>query len=198
MNYLQGANDDGSLSQDELNAMSDHDYIQNMDRSSGILGREQFSSPFTSQYTNHSKNVVKQLYDLYKSGDPDVVSQIRDYELSQNAPAYTNNEAGHKLLMDSLSKDTVNRNTLWDLFYQAHQKYMGSKLYGEGEDAAKFGSPEYNELANYHGFDMGGRNRFDFESLQHKLNIPGVEKPSYTQPSGPQPFSFDRLFQSGQ
>lgn len=177
----------------------DDAYLENIDQSPGVYNAEIFRTAPFAQHTADAKDVVRQLRDAYNSGNPDAVQAVRNYEMQHFQQGHTNDEVGRRMALADMrdfgSGDQMGRNRAWDLFYQAHQRYIGSAL--AREDPM---SPEDQKaLEDHQGFDMEGRPVFDFDPLIRKGIIKPRNVPDYVPTPEPQRnvVDFDKLFKSG-
>ena len=154
--------------------VADSAYIQSMDQESGVYGAEDFVHPAMKNMTANAKDVVSQIMTQYNNGDVDIRQAVNNFELDRNRSLFTNDAAGQQLLRDSISKDKLLKDTAWELFYQAHQKYIGTKLQNENNPPTK---DEEEVLRSRYGFDMQGVKLFNFESLIRagKLKPKGID-----------------------
>lgn len=172
------------------------EYIAGMDQAPGIFNPEKFRSEPFAQFTEDAKDVVKQLRDQYNAGQPDVVKAVKDYEGQHFQHIYTDTPGGRANAAEDMqefgSGEKFAQSRAWDLFYQAHQRYIGSAL--AREDPM---TPETQKaLEEHQGFDMAGRPTFDFDSLIKKGLIMPRNVPDYVPKEEPKPgqIDFDKLF----
>lgn len=147
---------------------ADQSYLENMDQADGVFNKEDFRHPAMEELTRNAKDVVSQIMDKYNSGDADVRSAVSNFEMQKYGNFFANNPAGKELLKNSLSADKLSKDSAWELFYQAHQKYIGQSLTSEDTELP---DDQRALLEARYGFDMGGSKLFDFESLMAKGKI---------------------------
>jgi hypothetical protein len=157
--------------------MADQSFIDNIDQREGVFAPERFQDPRVAGMTANAKNVTSQINKLWSAGDSDVRAAVRSYEKESLKNVYMDNEAGRQRMKADMSdgQGKLSESTTWDIFYDAHQRYIAQRLLDENKGPA-FGSDEYNFLSRMYKFDMEGRPIFDFDRIRSKLKIPGVDK----------------------
>lgn len=171
------------------------DYIQSMDQEEGVFGSERFRSPEMSTMTDNAKDVVLQIMKQYNSGDADTVQAVQNWEFQKYKEGFTDNEQGHRMARQYMSGNKLSQESAWELFYQAHQKYIGTAL---GDESKEMPAATRAKLEESHGFDMEGRKVFPFESLVSKGKLSPKDVKVAADPVNPsQGVDFDKLFRSG-
>lgn len=183
------------------------DYIDNMDQRPGMFEPQRFRQAPLAQYTDDAKDLIKQLRNQYNAGQPDVVQAVKDYEMQRYFKVYRDfyqfdDPKARDLAANDVSQygsgDKMGQESAWNLFYQAHQRYIGSALAREDP----MSDADQKTLEDQHGFDMGGAHLFNFEPLIQKGVIKPRNVPDYDDMPRPGPppttgIDFDKLFKSG-
>jgi hypothetical protein len=149
---------------------SGHATIDNFRNDPGLFGpiAEDMKGPF-KEYADKAAAMTKHMYDLYKSGDPDVRKVVGDWEKKHFAAGYADNEAGNRLAVESMekygSKSTMGHEAMWE----AYMSHYGNLLTdaGEREDIPADKKAEFEEAGR---FDRGGRNEMDMRKINAKLS----------------------------
>jgi hypothetical protein len=141
-------------------------YINDIEKNS--FSPEDFGHPGMKDMTSNAKDVARQVMRGYNSGDDDVRAVVRNYELEVLRQGRTKNYRGSAMEREEMdkytSKDKLLASTAWNIFYQAHQRYIGDVL--TQEKSGKSLPPGHLEALNdRYGFDMEGRPVINLRSL---------------------------------
>ena len=152
---------------EDFNNLPDDKYISQIDKSPGFfLGDAMQVQPW-KKYSDRAKALTKQTYDLYKSGDTDVVEAVQDWERKTLTKGYNDTEAGQKLKKEAIdnygSKTTMNKNALWETYMKHLQDLAGADLEDEKVPENMKGALEDLQLS-----DRVGRTQMDLKSLWAK------------------------------
>src|SRR5215831_15178086 len=97
--------------------IADNNYLNTMERRSGIFHSEDFAHPYMAEMTENARDVVKQLRDKYNAGDWEVKKEVREFEKNQWGNLFTKDAGGQKAFEDQFaSGDKLRQGTAWELF----------------------------------------------------------------------------------
>jgi len=113
--------------------------------------------PHLRPHLDRGKQQTKELIDRFKKGDPEVSAAISKFETE-----YNGGKPVHPSLM---TKDKINKSTLWEMFIDASQRNANERLTDE-ENGPEFGSREHKTLQDFSAGERAGRPKFDFDSVK--------------------------------
>lgn len=147
-----------------FNDLPDDAYIANIDKSPGFFLGEQMQEQPWKKYSDRAKDLTKQTYDLYKSGDVDTVEAVQNWESKTLGAGYNKTPEGIRLKKESLevygSKVTMTKSALWE----AYMKHLQDLAATDSEDESH--TPETRkDLEDFSKFDRIGRPQMNMNRL---------------------------------
>jgi hypothetical protein len=146
-----------------------HAEIEGFPKEEGLFEpiKEHMAGP-TKPMADKAVAMTKKLHDLYKSGDPDAVKVVQDWEGKTLGRGYNDTEAGKALKKESFdkygSKTEMTKSAKWEAFMSIYGNLMGDML--EREDVSPKDKEAYESMSR---FDREGRTQMDLRSLYRKL-----------------------------
>lgn len=149
---------------EDFQNLPDNQYMNRIDKSPGFFLKDEMQNQPWKAYSDRAKDLTKQTYDLYKSGDTDTVSAVQDWEDRTLGRGYNDTDAGKALKKESLntygSKTTMSKDAIWETYMTHLQNLAGADMEDE-----KIPDSRKSDLESLKYFDRVGRPQLDLKPL---------------------------------